>query len=236
MHANHTAIADRRAATLIGVLFIVGTVAFVLSAVVTAGAFASGDPRAVLDADPGVLGAGVLLVLVAGLALAMVPVVFWPIGRRYDETLAMGYVVLRGGLESMTYLVLAICWLVLIALGSQPDSASASTVVLEIAAAAGRVLAIPFALGALLFLLILHRARLVPRWLSGWGLVGAALYLAVPVLGVLGVGLDALMGPLALQEMVLAAWLIAKGFAPAEAAPAERAASSIAIPPAVVGA
>ena len=73
---------------------------------------------------------------------------------------------------------------------------------------------IPFALGALMFSVLLYQSRLVPRWLSAWGLVGAVLYV-VPALGsMFGLSLGFLMAPLALQEMVLAAWLIAKGFSP----------------------
>ena len=59
----------------------------------------------------------------AGFALAMVPVVFWPIGRRYSETLAMGYVVFRGALETVLYIVFALAWLLLVALSTQPDAA-----------------------------------------------------------------------------------------------------------------
>jgi len=54
----------------------------------------------------------------------------------------------------------------------------------------------------------------VPRWLSVWGLVGAALYI-VPSLGsMFGLSLGVLMAPTAVQEMVLAVWLIGKGFNP----------------------
>ena len=72
--------------------------------------------------------------------------------------------------------------------------------------------AIPFALGALMFSVLLFRWRLVPRWLSTWALVGAALYIGAPVGSMFGLSLGVLMGPLALQEMVMAVWLIARGF------------------------
>ncbi|MGB7096991.1 MAG: DUF4386 family protein, partial [Anaerolineales bacterium] len=61
---------------------------------------------------------------------------------------------------------------------------------------------------------LFYQSKLIPRWLSGWGLIGAVLYLAVPMLGVLGFELEVLMFPLAVQEMVFAVWLIVKGFNP----------------------
>ena len=93
--------ADRKAAAAIGVLYIIGTAAFVLSAVVTAGALATNVSLDEVAAQRDQLAVGTLLVLVAGFALAMVPVVFWPVGRRYDEMLAMGYVVFRGAIETI---------------------------------------------------------------------------------------------------------------------------------------
>jgi hypothetical protein len=82
-----------------------------------------------------------------------------------------------------------------------------------------QLIALPFAIGAFMFCFVLYRARLVPRWLSIWGLVGAVLYFAAPLAQMAGLSLDFLMGPLALQEMVLAVWLIAKGFSPGAIAP-----------------
>ena len=75
-----------------------------------------------------------------------------------------------------------------------------------------QLLAIPFVLGALMFYVLLYQSRLVPRWLSAWGLVGATLYI-VPSLGsMFGLSFGILLAPLAVQEMVMAVWLIAKGF------------------------
>jgi hypothetical protein len=54
----------------------------------------------------------------------------------------------------------------------------------------------------------------VPRWLSAWGLVGAALYIVAPLGSMFGLSLGFFMAPLALQEIVMAVWLIAKGFNP----------------------
>ena len=205
--------ADRRAAVWIGVLYIIGTVALVLSLVVMGALLTSPAYLAQVAAQPNQVAIGAVLALLAGFALAMVPVVFWPVGKRYNETLAMGYVVFRGAIETVIYIVGALGWLLLIPLSTQPDAAplagfvrTADPVIWE------QVGVIPFVLGALMFYVLLYQSRLVPRWLSTWGLVGAALYIVAPLGSMFGLSLGFLMAPLALQEMVMAVWLIAKGF------------------------
>jgi hypothetical protein len=66
-----------------------------------------------------------------------------------------------------------------------------------------------------MFYVLLYQSRLVPRWLSTWGLVGAALSIVPSLGGMFGLSsLGVLSAPLFLQEMVMAVWLIAKGFNP----------------------
>lgn len=208
--------ADRKAAAWIGALYIIGTLGMVLSVVVTGSVLSGPAYLAQVAAEPNRVALGALLLLLPGLALAMVPVVFWPIGTRYNETLAMGYVVFRGGLEAVCYIVLTVGWLLLIALSTEPDAGPLAALVRTTERVIwDQLLAIPFALGALMFSVLLYQSRLVPRWLSAWGLVGAALYIVPPLGSMFGLSLGILMGPLAVQEMVLAAWLIARGFNPA---------------------
>ena len=77
-----------------------------------------------------------------------------------------------------------------------------------------------FSIGALLYYIIFYRTELVPRWLSGWGLVAAILTMLSAVLTMVGLvapgrtEVTVLALPMLLQEMVLAVWLIAKGFNP----------------------
>jgi hypothetical protein len=88
--------------------------------------------------------------------------------------------------------------------------------------------AIPFALGALMFSVLLYQSRLVPRWLSAWGLVGAALSIVPSLGGMFGLSsLGVLSLPLFLQEMVMAVWLIAKGFNPSAIAPESAGETSV---------
>jgi hypothetical protein len=70
---------------------------------------------------------------------------------------------------------------------------------------------IAFRLGALMFYYLFYQSRLIPRWLSTWGLAGAILYLLAPLLDMFGHGFGVLMAPQAVQEIVLAVWLITRG-------------------------
>ena len=76
----------------------------------------------------------------------------------------------------------------------------------------------PYGLGALIFYIILFQSELVPRWLSGWGLVGAALILAMGLLRLHGRPVFYLAIPIILNELVLAGWFVVEGFNSSEIA------------------
>ncbi len=222
----------RRAAIAVGTLFIIGDIAGFLSYVVTQGLLDGPDALTKIAANQSHLALGALLVLIMGLALAMIPVVMYPIFKRYNEVLALGTVVFRGALETVAYMACAGTWLVLLELSREP-AAVASAGAPHVQTLSGLLMAtqgsvatwltaIVFSLGALMFYYLFYRSRLVPRWLSVWGLVGAVLYLATPLLDMFGHGFGLLMAPLAVAEIVLAVWLIVKGLdsPPAMGAPA----------------
>jgi Domain of unknown function (DUF4386) len=218
--------ANRKTARAVGALFIIGTVAGILSRVVMGPIQNAQDYLMSVPASETRLVVGALLVLMMGFALAMVPVLMFPILRKHNEALALGYVVFRGGLETVTYLAIATSWLLLVPLGQVYARAGAldainvqalGTFLLE-AKEIGSILAIVFCLGALIFNYLLYQTELVPRWLSGWGLIAIVPYLAAGLLSMFGI-INALSPiyatlnlPLALQELVLAVWLIVRGF------------------------
>jgi hypothetical protein len=189
----------------------------------------AGDPFAAGAQHSGAVVTAALLVLVMGLSLAFVPVVLFPVLRRVDEVLAIGYLIIRGAVETAIYVLAAISWLLLLPLGAAmsagPGTASPAGVrlgsLLVDAVDVGAVMALVFCLGGVMFYLLLYRSRIVPRWIVSWGLAAIPLYVAAYVLAMYGViGTDStaqmlLYTPLAVQEMVLAVWMIARGFRPA---------------------
>jgi hypothetical protein len=214
----------RKTAVIVGVLYIIGTVAGVLSMFVTGVPLDAPDYLNTVASNASQVGLRALLVLVMGLPLAMVPALMFPILKRQNEALAVGYVIFRGALETITYIATALCWLLLVVIARQYAESGAtvaaqfSSLGILVIKARDPIIAVQdivFSLGALMFYYLLYQTRLIPRWLSGWGLIGAILYGAVGLIYVFtGTTLVIVLMPLALQEMVMAIWLIVKGFNP----------------------
>jgi len=175
---------------------------------------------------------GALLALIAALASAGIAIPLYPVLRRYNEGLALGSVGFRL-IEGVFYIVDIVGLLSLLALSQAfvkagtPGDSYFQTVGTLIQA--GRewvnfVLAVSaFSLGALLYYAVFYQSRLIPRWLAGWGVLGAACSLGAAICILFGLApyslpMIVLILPIAVQEMVLAIWLIVKGFrAPASA-------------------
>ncbi|HMB25120.1 MAG: DUF4386 domain-containing protein [Chloroflexota bacterium] len=218
---------DRKTAVIVGILFIIGTVAGILSVVFTSTVLNDPDYLMRISANENQIVIGALFVLMMGFALAMVPVVIFPILRKHNEALALGYVVFRGGLETVTYIVTATSWLLLLPLSREYVKAKAldtshfqtfGNLLREVSHLPMTVFV--FGVGALIFYFLLYQSNLVPRWMSVWGLIAIALHLITGLLIVFGLqsefsALNSIMNfPIFLQEMVMAVWLIARGFNP----------------------
>ena len=76
-----------------------------------------------------------------------------------------------------------------------------------------------FNVGALSYYALFYRSKLVPRWLSGWGMAGVVLLMTACPLTLFSdnpvTGYTLPILPIALHEMALAVWLLVKGFGPA---------------------
>ena len=212
----------RSTAIVVGILYIIGTVSGVLSKVAFSGLFDGPDTLGQVATNANSVRWGALFVLAMGLSLALIPAVLYPILSRLSRPLAVGYVIFRGALETFTYLAIAICSLLLVATAEQATVAGpgakaqlASLGDLLVTAQdpiISAVTTITFSIGALMLYYLLYQGRLLPRWLSIWGLLGAVAYFAAGVVAVFTTNPEYLMLPLAVQEMVMAVWLIAKGF------------------------
>lgn len=219
----------RSTARLVGSLFIAATVAGILAVAVAPG---TGDLAATAsDGDRAATAA--LLEVVMGLAVAAIAIVIFPVLRIASERLAIAYVASRT-VEAVLSTLSAIAGLAFLSVGRELVAGGASAdafTALGVTLAATRdwvnyaALPIVFTVSALVLNWGLLRAHLVPVWLSGWGLLGAVPYLAYGLLALYGQGeMMVLSAPLFFQEIVLALWLIVRGFDAAAFAPATEAA------------
>jgi hypothetical protein len=221
---------NRKTATIVGILYIIGTVAGVLSVLTTQPVLNRPDYLMNIVADENRLVTGTLLVLTMGLALAMVPVMLFPILREYNEVLALGYVVFRGALETLVCIMVAVSRLLLIVTSHEyvaagaPDVSyfqSLGAVLLKGQDAINPVLIIVFSLDALMLYYMFYQSKLIPRWISVWGFIAILMHFSTAFLILFRIvppndmaTLGMINFPILVQEMVMAAWLILKGFHP----------------------
>jgi hypothetical protein len=216
----------RKTAIIAGVLFITATAASLLSLPFLASMNASNYLTSVA-ANGNQIILGAFLTFVSAAASASIAITLYPILRRYHEGLALGSVGFRI-IEAVLYIVGAIFILSLLAVSQDfvtsgaPHAAYYQTFGVVFLAGyhwvsfVGGPLA--FSVGALLYYTIFYQTKLLPRWLAGWGLVGAtlcivaSLFVMFRLLGPFSTWQVVLSLPIAVQEMVLAVWLLVRGF------------------------
>lgn len=177
--------------------------------------------------DTAVIVGGVLELIVA-LACIGTAVALYPVVKRQNEGVALGFVGSRV-LEAATIFVGVMCLMSVVTLrqaGPTPgtDTASMVTVGQSLVALYDR----SFLLGqgflpgvnALLLGYLMYRSGLVPRLIPVVGLIGAPLFLASKIAAMFGVfgevsiWTGATTLPIAAWELSLGVWLIARGFRP----------------------
>ena len=216
---------DRKISVIAGTLLLVTTLAGMVSVSFT-GPTGTPDFLSRLSVNGPSIKLGALFEVVMAFAGAGISISLYPVLRKYREGLALGAVCFRL-MEAAIWIIDVIALMLLVTLsqefvkaGSPPASHHQTLgALLQSVRYWSDIWAYTaFILGALMYYIVFFQFRLLPRWLSLWGLVGAPLWL----LGVLLVLFNVtefystvqvlLFLPIGLQEMVLAVWLIVKGW------------------------
>jgi len=72
-----------------------------------------------------------------------------------------------------------------------------------------------FILGAILFYVLFYRTQVIPKFISIWGIIATLILLAITIFRLFGLDLpifQVLLLPIILNEILLAVWLMIKGF------------------------
>ena len=224
---------NRTNATIVGVLFILGTVPALLSLPLALNTVSAPDHLTAISTNESQMIIFTAVKFIMGIACAGIGLALYPILKKYNEGLAFGaagFRVIEGAIDVVGALLLV----VLLALSQEfvkagaPESSYFQTADVLINAGIGWfrdvAMLLTFGIGALMYYVVFYQFRLVPRWLSVWGLVAIILTIIsavlvmfhlIPGFGTIQIILNL---PILPQEMVLAVWLIAKGFNPSAVA------------------
>lgn len=165
---------------------------------------------------------------ILALIYASIPILLYSILKKANARLAIGFLFFR----FISVIFILIGWvsiLLLLNLSQEYVKAETSDLfhfhTLDTMLRSGRDvinhIAMPLILsvGNLMLYAIFYRSKLIPRWLSVWGLIAtvlsgvlASLLLMFDVINIITPAYIALATPTALLEIVLAIWLIVRGF------------------------
>jgi hypothetical protein len=216
--------ADRKSAILAGVLYYLGIIAGALSVVPV---IDFPDYLVQISANAGQVTSGAFFQFLMTAAYVGMAITLYPVLKKHNERLALGYVGLR--LVAAAFIVIgAIILFLLLTLSQEfikagaPESSHFQTIGellrtgRDLVNHVGMILVL--SVGGLMFNYLLYQTKLVPRWLAGWGIIGTTVTIVASCLFMFRT-VDLITSvymnfPLALQEMVFAGWLIAKGFNP----------------------
>lgn len=144
---------------------------------------------------------GMSLEVISGVAVIGIPVLMFPLLKPFGLLTSRIYMVLRV-LEGTVMIVAGLLFL------SNNERLLAIRDILY--SYHGYV----FAVAALFFYYLLYVSKLVPRWISVWGVGASLLVVVVNLLDFVGInsGLMILFLPIIANEIVLSGWLLIKGF------------------------
>ena len=210
----------------IGWLFVLATLAGVLSVVVMSSTLGDDDLLSAVHANQGSVIVGETLIFVMLIAMVGTAVLLFPIIRKHSETLALSYLLART-LEVAMISVGLVAGLLLVPLSwnsaaADGDHATSAAVLAESLKSAsdwtGYLGAqMIFSISALVLNWAFLRNGLITRLLCLWRLIGVPLMFASGLLVMFeslnsnATTLNLLVIPLAVQEMAMAVWLIVKG-------------------------
>jgi len=215
---------NRKTAIIVGVLFIIGTAAGITSVGFTGSILDDPDYLIEVSANENRVITGALFEFMMAAATAGIAISLYPILKKHNEGIALGSVCFRI-IESIIFMVGVIILLSLLTLSQEfvkagaPDASYFQPLgEVLLAARESEVGSIAFGLGALMYYYLFYQSKLIPRFISVWGLLAIALVFADSLSTMFGLYVPfsttaiIINLPIAVQEMVLAVWLIVKGF------------------------
>lgn len=185
----------QRIAVIVGLLFLVSTLTFMIGSSLIQNFLIHGTQ------NMSSLIPGVILEIACGVAVAGIGLLMFPILKPFNKSLALGYVIFR--IIECTIIVIGGIYLLSL---------------LKLIWKYEMIIFVFSALGGLMFSYLLFQSKLIPRYLSGLGIIGYGVLFLGTILDMLylinlneGAGMLIYL-PGGLFELFLPIWLFIKGF------------------------
>jgi hypothetical protein len=214
----------RTSAAAVGLLFLLSYAGFSIGMALVVPSLDPSTDLALIGADEQRLVAGGLFLFVNMAAIIGIAAMLFPAMRPHGEGVALWYLGFRI-IEAGAFVVGTVSVLSLISVSEASIAAAAPSapvyeglrsMALATNSWAGKLATVAFVLGAIGLYSLFYRSRLVPRFISAWGLIGVVLLIVANLLAVdVTAGFQpaaVLFLPIVLNELFLAIWLIVRGF------------------------
>lgn len=215
----------RKTAIIAGVLFLAGYLGIFLGSAIYGPFVDAPDYLSVIFPNKSQVVLGIFIELINDVAVIGIPIVLFPVMKKFSERLALGYFGFRI-VESVVLIVSKFNLLSLITVSQNyltvgtPEASyfqTAGAAMLAERNWASQIQVVFFCLSALIFYYVMYRSKLIPRFLSVWGFFAVVLLVVANVLPVPdlteGFSLSQLLFlPIFISEIAIAIWLIVKGF------------------------
>jgi hypothetical protein len=218
----------RTTARVVGVVYLAGFVVGIVGNILIQSVLGAPNHLSMVSASSLTLAIGAMLWLVAAAGDVAHGVLMLPVLKQHSQTTASGYFAARI-VDGVFIAVMVLFVLLQIPLGSEylkavaPDASSLqalSTVFVQASQYAYQIGMSALGLAGLMLCYTLYRAKLVPRLVAVWGIVGYAIIFCGMVSAMMGSGLGLVSSiPGGLWEVFMGVWLIAKGFNPSAFGP-----------------
>ena len=220
---------DKMTARIVGVLFILAIVVLFVGPALYNPYLNSPDYLDVAYPNKTIVAIGILIEFVGYLGLIFIPILLFPILKKRNEVLALGYVCFRL-FEVVILSIAQILKLLLINISQNyldkgeidasyfQNTGNSIRSVIYWVNSDGLIYLVVFSTGALILYSALYKSKLIPRWLSVFGFTGAIAMLAATLIATFEIlpitFAFVLMLLIPIQEITMSVWLITKGFNP----------------------
>lgn len=212
-------------AKIAGILFILGTAAPITGGIISNSVMSAPNYLQRMSTNQPTMITAIFLQFIMAISCAGITIALYPVLKKFSGTLSIGAVAFRL-LEGMLGILVAVGVSSLLILSRH--FIAADTQALSSLQVLGDLikttndwivngpLVICWIIAAAMYYTVFYQYRLIPRWLTIWGFIGITLTFFSSILMMISPDFGTIQTitsmPILVQEMVLAVWLIVKGF------------------------